>query len=238
MSNAVNALVGLLKWPMALVMLVLLAPALLTLGRVGWQMLASPSPWWPLWAGTAVFALLWALWLRKTKTTNLLYTLEHELTHALFAVLTFNRVTDLNARRGTGHMAYEGRGNWLVSLAPYFFPTFCLPPLLALQFAVAAVQSWLLAMLGFALAMHVHATWHETHSHQPDLLRHGRLASWCILPGAMTAALVLVLAAVPGQSTRVWQTFSHTLDQTRRFVAHELAPTGLWAKDKIVRLAR
>jgi hypothetical protein len=203
MRNFLSHLLALLKWPVALAMLLLLLPASATLARALWQMAEQPQSWWPLGAGLLCFALLWMLWLRHATEGHWLYALEHELTHALFAVLTFNKVTDLNAARGTGHLAYEGRGNWLISLAPYFFPTFCVLPLLALQFAVAAAQPWLLGLLGFCLGMHLHGSAIETHWHQPDLERYGRLASWCIVPGAMVCTLVLILAALPGQSGAV-----------------------------------
>jgi hypothetical protein len=218
MRNVLSHVLALLKWPVALAMLVLLVPGCVTLLRALWQLAQAPQAWWPLAAGLLAFALLWLLWLRRATEGHWLYALEHELTHALFAVLTLNKVTDLNAARGTGHLAYEGRGNWLISLAPYFFPTFCVLPLLALQFAVAAAQPWLLGLLGFCLGMHLHGTAIETHWHQPDLERHGRLASWSIVPGAMVITLVLVLAALPGQGAQVWALAQDSTWQSRQWV--------------------
>ncbi len=204
MRNLLSHLLTLLKWPVALVMLVAVVPASVTLVRVLWQMAQQPQAWWPLAAGLLAFALLWLLWLRRAQEGHWLYALEHELTHALFAVLTLNKVTDLNAQRGTGHLAFEGRSNWLISLAPYFFPTFCVLPLLGLQFAVVAAQPWLLGLLGLALGMHLHGSAIETHAHQPDFQRQGLLASACIVPGAMVCFLVLLLAALPGQGVAVF----------------------------------
>ncbi len=225
LRDALNRLLALLKWPVALAMLVLLVPASVSLVRVLWQMVQQPQGWWPLGAGLLAFGLCWLLWLRRVQTGHWLYTLEHELTHALFAVLTLNRVTDLNAQRSTGHLAYEGRGNWLISLAPYFFPTFCVLPLLGLQFALPSAQPWLLGVLGFALGMHLHGSAIETHWHQPDLQRYGRLASWSIVPGAMVCALLLVLAALPGQAQVVWD-LAH---QTWRLCGQWLWSAAAWA---------
>jgi hypothetical protein len=225
MRDVLNQTISLLKWPVALAMLVVLLPASVTLLRVLWQMAQQPQGWWPLGAGLLAYALLWLLRLRHAQTGHWLYTLEHEFTHALFAVLTLNRVTDLNAQRGTGHLAYEGRGNWLISLAPYFFPTFCVLPLLGLQFAVRGAQPWLLGLLGFALGMHLHGSAIETHWHQPDLQRHGRLPSWCILPGAMACGLVLLLAALPGQAAVVLSLAQDSWVQCGRW----LVAAGSWA---------
>ena len=55
-------------------------------------------------------------------------TLEHELTHAIFAILSLNRVTGLNATgREGGVTHYQGYGNWVITLAPYFVPTVTIP---------------------------------------------------------------------------------------------------------------
>lgn len=49
--------------------------------------------------------------------------LKHELTHNLFAVLTFNKPMGLSVQEhGEGYFQYSGRDNLLISLSPYFFP--------------------------------------------------------------------------------------------------------------------
>ena len=49
-------------------------------------------------------------------------TFEHELTHILFALLTFHPVSGMNVNDyGGGNMTFRGKGNWLIALAPYFF---------------------------------------------------------------------------------------------------------------------
>ena len=51
--------------------------------------------------------------------------MEHELTHMLFAVLTFHKPRGLDVNQDVGgSFSFEGKGNWLIALAPYFFPTF------------------------------------------------------------------------------------------------------------------
>ena len=219
MRQPVNTAVNLLKWPMAVAMILLVVPALPTLARVAWHVGRHPKPWLPLWLGLAVFVALWWLQLRRSGSKSWLYTLEHELTHALFAVLTLNRVTSLSAQQGSGHLAYEGPGNWLVSLSPYFFPAFCVLPLLALQVAGPAAQPPLLGLLGLTLGLHIHATWLETHLQQTDLQNHGQLASACILPGAMLMSLLGVVAAVPGQYSMVATAWLASVRQLRGLIS-------------------
>lgn len=192
-----NGMVNALRLPVAGLMLLMLPVAILAVARIGQAALGRPGPWLPMAGGVLVFLAVWLLYMRRRGGVSWLYTLEHEATHAIFAVLTFNRVTSLHAGQGNGSLSYQGAGNWLVSLAPYFFPTFCVPALLALQVAVAPARPWLLALLGFSLALHVHSSWVETHPRQSDLIKHGRWASLCILPGAWLLGIVATLWCVP-----------------------------------------
>jgi Peptidase M50B-like len=224
MRDAVHTLLVLIKWPLALVLVVTLPVVLLALLRVLLAYARQPAQWWPIVAGLAAFGLLRLLRRGGTRPMHWLYTLEHELTHALFALLTFNRITRLSAARGSGETEYEGRANWLISLAPYFFPTFCVLPLVALHLAVPAAKTWLLGLLGITLGLHLHGTAQELHRAQPDLHRHGLLASVCILPGAMALALLVVLAAVPGQWQLAVNAAWGTAQEVWRWVVGILAP--------------
>lgn len=46
----------------------------------------------------------------------------HELTHSFFAVLTFHKVKHIRIEEDNsgGSMGFEGEGNWLIIIAPYF----------------------------------------------------------------------------------------------------------------------
>lgn len=50
----------------------------------------------------------------------------HELTHSFFAVLTFHKVKHIRIEEDNsgGSMGFEGEGNWLIIIAPYFFRCF------------------------------------------------------------------------------------------------------------------
>ena len=65
-------------------------------------------------------------------------TIAHELTHTLFAFLTLHLVkrVRLNPDGSGGSMAFSGQGNWLITLAPYFFPLFA--------FLYMLIMPWLL----------------------------------------------------------------------------------------------
>lgn len=183
-----------LKWPCAVLSIVLLYPAVQACFGVVLSCLRDPKPIVPFVIGAAVYVALW-LWLIRWWRTTWLSTLEHELTHALFAVLTGHRVVGLKTTwKDGGHMRYLGRGNWIVTLAPYFFPTVCWA--LMLVYLIVPVIPWKVAhgLNGLAFAYHVTSTMRETHAGQSDLKRAGFLFSFALLPTANLVCNGLVVA--------------------------------------------
>ena len=93
---------------------------------------AEPNPLAPFGVGVGLYALVWALFIRK-RGRGVWDTFEHELTHAVFCVLLFKKVRSFHAdsnpdHRGfLGYVAHEEASGFrgvLITLAPYFFPTF------------------------------------------------------------------------------------------------------------------
>lgn len=77
-------------------------------------------------------------WLFLRRRSDFWQTLFHEITHAFFAVLTFNKITGILATDGKGgEILYRGKSNWVISLSPYFFPIHTLP-LVILLFLVSS----------------------------------------------------------------------------------------------------
>lgn len=58
------------------------------------------------------------------KFTHFWVVFTHELTHVFLAVITFNHIEGFSASLGGGVTSYTGRSNWLIRLAPYFFPLY------------------------------------------------------------------------------------------------------------------
>lgn len=125
-----DLLLGLAKWPAAL-LAVLSLPALvqalhyLQLGNLRFF----------AFAGGAFLYL--ALKIIAAARSNIsMQILAHELTHTFFALLTFHKVVHihLNMDESGGAMGFKGRGNWLITIAPYFFPLFLFFMMLAVTF--------------------------------------------------------------------------------------------------------
>jgi len=123
---------------------------------------------------------------------------EHELTHALFAWATFHRVVGFSAMRSGGHIRYIGRGNWLITVAPYFFPTFTLLVIVTLSLFPPKHLAVGAGVLGASVAHHVLSTWSETHRHQTDLRELGWLWCWLFLPSINMFVMGIVLSYAAG----------------------------------------
>jgi hypothetical protein len=174
-----------LKWPVAVVALLLLPYSVLASFDLLKSIVSAPKPVLPLLIGLIVYVVLWWRFFRRPIFGSFLSTLEHELTHALFAILTFHKVTGLRATwRSGGHVTYRGPGNWLITVAPYFFPTICMFILIVSIFLPASFGTPIGVLMGVAIGYHITSTYRETHAGQSDLKKAGWLFCLLFLPAA------------------------------------------------------
>ena len=209
-----NLLLRLIKWPIALLALGALPFTVLAILDSPLRVL-TPSQYQFLAMGALAYAVSWALIFRHRFAGSYLSTFEHELTHALFAWATLHKVTGLTVTwRDGGACRYEGSGdgNWLITTAPYWFPTLALPPLLLTYWLESDHLPMLNFLTGAALIYHLTSTYRETHSDQPDLQSAGFAFSALFLPTAnLLAYSVVVLIATSGTEaayellTDIWQ---------------------------------
>lgn len=196
MSRLIDAVLSWLKWPAA-VFFALSIPQLLR-ADLGLLQASLRPGLAPFWGSAAAYVVLWWLVLRHRVWGSFLPTLLHELTHGLFALLTFHRVLSLRATWSSGgEIQYTGPGNWLITIAPYVFP---------LAMALAVPLSGLLrtdaverlALLGVVFGFEFVAMARQVHLGQSDLRKVGLAFSAVFLPGAMLWTWGAVLALVAG----------------------------------------
>lgn len=196
-----------MKWPVGLLALCgfpLFAWGLL---RLAGHVLSQPLGVAPLALGTVAFIMLWRRWLDHSRIGHWMITLEHELTHAIFAWATGHRIVGFRASLGRGgEVRFLGRGNWLITLSPYFFPTAALALLLVAYLMPLSILPWPGFFLGIALGFHIVSTYRETHRDQSDLKLVGAKFCWMFLPTANLAVLGLLVAWAHGGSgdVRIW----------------------------------
>ena len=199
LSTPIDLFLQLIKWPVGVAALLLLP------GGVWATISMLPTIWrgvmsvWPFWIGLILYGLGWWHFFRKDGWGSFLSTFEHELTHAIFAWATLHWVTGLQATwRNGGEITYRGRGNWLITIAPYFFPTFTLIPFFLLATGQAQYHPWFTGLLGVTTSYHITSTSVELHWEQTDLHEVGFPFAFCLLPTLNLAVYALILSYVTG----------------------------------------
>lgn len=176
---------------------VLLLPV--CLGMVGalWRVIrasgAADTTWVPLLAGAACWVVVYLL-LPKPMWV---YVLGHELTHAVWVWLCGGRVKRFRARAEGGHVIVT-KNNFLIALAPYFFPLYAV--LVVAVFGAGRLiwgwrsyLVWFHLFLGAAYAFHVTLTWHVLKEEQTDITRQGYLFSAVVIFLGNTSILLLAI---------------------------------------------
>jgi hypothetical protein len=183
-SSLINHILEAIKWPVAAFCLIILPFSVVALSdsKIIGEVFSNNGA---IVAGFSIYLVVWFFYFSRPSAGSFFSTFEHELTHAIFAWATFKKVTGLKATwREGGVCSWEGGKNWLIFIAPYFFPTLMLVPIV-LSFVVKreyfeAVE----IMLGAVMAYHMTSTYLETHSNQTDLQETSFLFAFLFLPTA------------------------------------------------------
>ncbi|MFM1945109.1 MAG: hypothetical protein RI897_4091 [Verrucomicrobiota bacterium] len=157
----------------------------------------------PLLGGTLCWLVVYLLLQRPI----LLYVFGHELTHVIWAWVFEAKVKKFHVSSRGGHVVLD-KVNFLIVLAPYFFPVYAL--LVALVYGVGNLLSdWtdyrvaFLFLLGVAYAFHVTLTWHALQTEQTDITSQGWLFSLVVIWLGNLAILIPGLCVLLGVSMEV-----------------------------------
>jgi hypothetical protein len=140
----------------------------------------SPDAAW-LIGGFVVWLLFYGLLPRPTRA----YVMGHELTHALWGWLMGARVSKLRVGEDSGSVTLS-KTNFLVTLAPYFFPFYTMLLLavfgaLALFYPVERYHLWWMGMVGLTWGFHFTFTVSTLLQRQSDVQACGRLFSYAVI---------------------------------------------------------
>jgi hypothetical protein len=123
------------------------------------------------------------------------YVFGHELTHVLWTWLFGGKVKNFKTSADGGHVIVT-KSNFLIALAPYFFPLYAL--LVVTVYAVGNLVwnwqpylVWFHLCLGAAYAFHLTLTWHILKSSQSDITDQGYVFSAVVIFLGNAAVLLL-----------------------------------------------
>lgn len=213
-SNTLN----LLKWPAGALSALMLPATVMTLIKLIFILIGELDAMLWFLLGMIGYGVSDRLLFRRRFMGSYFSTFEHELTHAIFAWLSLHRVRNLKVTWSQGGMIeIIGGSNWMIYLAPYWFPTLCIPLMVAQVIGLAAPGGWLTPALGATYCYHLISTWRETHSQQTDLRAVGFSFAWLFLPTANLIMMGAVCAFAYGGGVGAWRFLSAVM---RAFTDH------------------
>ncbi len=191
------------KW-IKLIIAILLLPVCAGAARALWLVLracgGADTTWVPFIGGAACWLVIFLL-LPKPMW---LYVFGHEFTHALWTWLFGGKVKKMKVRSSGGHVVIS-KTNFVIALAPYFFPIYAV--LVVLIFALGnLIFDWrhylvfFHLFVGAAYAFHLTLTFHILQTRQTDITSQGYLFSAVVI---FLGNISVLLFGIPLLTSRV-----------------------------------
>lgn len=170
---------------------------------------------------TYAFAFALIVTLIFISANSFLSILNHELTHNLWAVLSFSRPTSLQVKAGKGgNFAFNGRKNIMTVLSPYFFPLTTLF-IFPLYFIISpSYLQYYFLVLGLSFGYSVATEIKQAHYAQPDLRIYGWLPSYLIILFFQVFIAGLLLFFVGGGKSGVIEFITEPAKEGCKIILH------------------
>jgi hypothetical protein len=163
-----------------------------------WRLLNVSGRAETFWVAFVAGAAVWLVVFLLLPKPMWIYVVGHELTHAVWTWLFGGRVRQFKVGSKGGHVVVT-KNNFLISLAPYFFPLYA--AFVVLLFVAghliwnwSGYQVWFHLLLGAAYSFHVTLTAHILRTRQSDITQHGFLFSAVVI---FLGNIVVLLVGLP-----------------------------------------
>ena len=189
-----------------------------------WMVLRASGAADTIWVPALAGAMCWIVVYLLLPKPMLVYVFGHELTHAIWTWAFGGRVKKFKASAKGGHVIVT-RSNFLIALAPYFFPVYAI--IVILLFLAGHwiwnwkhYLAWFHLFLGAAYAFHVTLTWHILKHDQTDITEQGYLFSGVVI---FIGNILVLLMGIPLIVERVglFTAFGWWFECTGKFI-HQL----------------
>ena len=195
MQKIINTFLKYIKWPLALLMILTFLPVL----KADIRLLQETTNISFVTKFIVPIVAILAVWFVIPGLNGSHFAIfEHEFTHMMTALITFHKPKSLRIDPDKGGaFGYYGEGNWLITLAPYFVPTF---PIFLMIFSSVwlglgqPLPEWFLPILGVMFGYHLISNAAQIHPEQTDFAKAGWIFSFLFLPTANLLAVGFVWA--------------------------------------------
>ena len=185
MQNLINAFLKCIKWPVALLCIFCFYPLSVALMRMIFKTFSMEIAIYFLAPVLAVM-IIWGIIPGLSGSAFTIFA--HESTHMLAALLTGHKPKNMTIHPDEGgSFTYQRKGNWLITIAPYFFPTFPFLWMLGgiwFEYHHQAFPLWYITTFGFLVGYHIVSNFYQIHSEQTDFKKAGYFFSMLFIPGA------------------------------------------------------
>ncbi len=184
MQNFMNTLLKYIKYPIALTSAVFFYPLFQVLVQMIFKTFSQEIVLYFL-APIIGVMILWAIIPGLNGAAWTIFA--HEFTHMLAALLTGHKPKSMNIHPDKGgSFTYQGKGNWLITIAPYFFPTFPFLWMLGglwFSYHNQAFPNWYVMTFGVLVGYHIVANFYQIHAEQTDFKKAGYFFTVMFIPG-------------------------------------------------------
>ena len=199
MQTLINRFIELCKWPIAVYMLLSFPAYIQSQAYFRFANIQYIA----LFGGFFLFFISRSMMDSSVKAN--MEIMAHEFTHAFFAILTLHKIKKIQIEgdNSGGTIAFEGEGNWLIIIAPYFFPLFGMIYMIVMSIYTSFAPSNLIlnGVLGYFIGYHLDAVGSQIHEKQTDLPKVSYKFCVMFLPSANLWAIGSMLAF----NTRGWE---------------------------------
>lgn len=156
-------------------------------------------PVWGFLFGFGLWIFLFIIMPHPVRT----YVFGHEMTHAFWGLVMGARISGMKVG-DSGGSVHLTKSNFLIALAPYYFPFYSIIVLLVYLILLAftdlgTYKPFWMGLLGLTWAFHLTFTWRMLREHQSDVTSQGRVFSYATiyLVNMLEICLLVVAFASP-----------------------------------------
>ena len=193
-----------LKKLLKIILALLLLPFCVGSVMALWQVIIRSGNTQTIWLTTLIGAISWIIIYIFIPEPRWMYVLGHELTHALWSLPFGGKLKKIKVSSRGGHVAIT-KSNFLVSLAPYFFPLYVV--IVIIIFYIGNFfWNWnpyvlcFYFFIGIAYAFHVTLTFKILKIKQPDIVDEGYIFSTVII---FLGNIIVLLIGIPLLTTKI-----------------------------------